>query len=152
MHAFLTVRRLKSGSYDDWRKAWEPEEWPEGSTRAYILRNVDDPDEVIAFGFYDLDLAQARQEPRLQEQQRARFERMAPYVESTGADGVYEGRHRSSAPEERDPEDLRLGLAGARDRLHLPHRRRLGRRPRLPGGGRPRPRHGGRVVRRRREP
>jgi hypothetical protein len=30
-----------------------------------------------------------RQEPRLQEQRRARFERMAPYVESTGADGVY---------------------------------------------------------------
>ena len=90
MHAFLTVRRLKSGSYDDWRKAWEPEEWPEGSTRAYILRNVDDPDEVIAFGFYDLDLAQARQEPGLQEQQRVRFERMASYVDSTGADGVYE--------------------------------------------------------------
>jgi hypothetical protein len=90
MHAFLTVRRLKPGSYDDWRQAWEPEEWPEGSKRAYILRNVDDPDEVIAFGFYDLDLAQARREPKLQEQQRARFERMAPYVESTGADGVYE--------------------------------------------------------------
>jgi hypothetical protein len=90
MHAFLTVRRLKPGSYDDWRKAWEPEEWPEGSKRAYILRNVDDPDEVIAFGFYDLDLAEKRREPRLQEQQRARFERMAPYVASTGADGVYE--------------------------------------------------------------
>jgi hypothetical protein len=90
MHAFLTVRRLKPGSYDDWRKAWEPEEWPEGSRQAYILRNVDDPDEVIAFGFYDLDLARARQDPRLQEQQRARFARMAPHVESTGADGVYE--------------------------------------------------------------
>jgi hypothetical protein len=90
LHAFLTVRRLTPGSYDDWRKAWEPDEWPEGSKRAYILRNVDDPDEVIAFGFYDRDLAQARQEPRLQEQQRIRFERMAPYVDSTGADGVYE--------------------------------------------------------------
>jgi len=90
MHAFLTVRKLKPGSYDDWRKAWEPDEWPEGSKGAYILRNVDDPDEVIAFGFYDLDVEQMRGEPRLQEQQRGRFERMAPYVESTGADGVYE--------------------------------------------------------------
>jgi hypothetical protein len=90
MQAFLTVRRLKPGTYDDWRKAWEPEEWPEGSQRAYILRNVEDPDEVIAFGFYDRDLAELRREPRLAEQQRARFERMAPYVESTGADGVYE--------------------------------------------------------------
>jgi hypothetical protein len=90
VHAFLTVRKLKSGCYDEWRKAWEPEEWPQGAKRAYILRNVDDRDEVIAFGFYDLDLTKARQEPGLKEQQRRRFERMAPFVESTGADGVYE--------------------------------------------------------------
>lgn len=90
MQAFLTVRKLKAGSYDDWRKAWEPARWPAGAKRAYILRNVDDPDEVIAFGFYDLDLAKERREPELEEQQRARFERMAPFVESTGADGVYE--------------------------------------------------------------
>ena len=90
MQAFLTVRKLKPGTYDDWRKAWEPDEWPEGSQRAYILRNLADPDEVIAFGFYDLDLDRLRREPKLQEQQRARFERMGPYVQSTGADGVYE--------------------------------------------------------------
>jgi hypothetical protein len=90
MHAFLTVRRLKPGTYDDWRKAWEPDEWPEGAQKAYILRNVDDPDEVIAFGFYDADLAEARRDPKLQEMQRTRFERMTPYVDSTGADGAYE--------------------------------------------------------------
>jgi hypothetical protein len=90
MHALLTVRKLKSGTYDDWRKAWQPEEWPEGAQRAYILRNVDDPDEIIAFGFYEGDLAQMRAEPGMQEMQRSRFERMAPYVDSTGADGVYE--------------------------------------------------------------
>jgi hypothetical protein len=84
--AFLTVRRLKSGSYSDWRKAWEPDEWPEGFTRAYILRNRDDPDEVIAFGFYEGDVDVVRGSP----DQRERIERMAPYVESTGADGVYE--------------------------------------------------------------
>jgi len=90
MHAFLTVRKLKPGSYDDWRKAWEPEEWPEGARKAYILRNVDDPDEVIAFGFYEEDLSQLRSDPTMSEQQKARFERMAPHVASTGADGVYE--------------------------------------------------------------
>ena len=90
MHAFLTVRRLKPGSYDEWRKAWQPDFWPEGGTKAYILRNVDDPDEVIAFGFYERDADEIRGDERLQEMQRARFERMAPHVESTGADGVYE--------------------------------------------------------------
>ncbi len=90
MHAFLTVRKLKSGSYDEWRRAWEPDEWPAGSQKAYILRNVDDPDEIIAFGFFEADLETLRGDERLREMQTRRFERMAPYVESTGADGVYE--------------------------------------------------------------
>jgi hypothetical protein len=90
MHALLTVRKLKSGTYEDWRKAWEPSEWPEGAQKAYILRNVDDPDEIIAFGFYEGDLSQLRSQPEMQESQRTRFERMAPYVDATGADGVYE--------------------------------------------------------------
>jgi hypothetical protein len=90
MHALLTVRKLKPGSYADWRKAWQPDEWPDGAQKAYILRNVSDPDEIIAFGFYEGDLSQLRTEPDMQERQRSRFERMAPYVESTGADGTYE--------------------------------------------------------------
>jgi hypothetical protein len=90
VHAALTVRRLKPGSYDEWRKAWEPAEWPEGAQRAYILRRIDDPDEVIAFGFFESDLEGLRDDPRLQEEQTRRLEGMAPYVESTGADGIYE--------------------------------------------------------------
>jgi hypothetical protein len=90
MHAALTVRKLKPGTYDDWRKAWEPDEWPEGVQKAYILRNVNDPDEIIAFGFYDADLVQQRSEPEQQESERKRSERMAQYVDSTGADGLYE--------------------------------------------------------------
>ena len=90
MHAALTVRKLKPGTYEDWRRAWEPDEWPRGVEKAYILRNVNDPDEIIAFGFYDVDLAQLRGEPEMQESERKRFERMAPYVASTGADGLFE--------------------------------------------------------------
>lgn len=90
MHAFLTVRRLKPGTYDDWRQAWEPDNWPEGSVKAYILRNLNDPDEVIAFGFFEGDIASLRNQPDFRDQQQARFDRMAPHVESTGADGVYD--------------------------------------------------------------
>jgi hypothetical protein len=89
VYAALTVRRLKPGSYDGWRKAWQPDEWPEGSKGAYILRRLDDPDEVIAFGFFEGDFDAVRQDERFQEQQRTRLERMAPFVESTGADGIY---------------------------------------------------------------
>ena len=90
MQSFLTVRKLKPGSYDDWRQAWEPEEWPEGAIKAYILRNVDDPDEIIAFGFFEGDMAAMRDDPDMQAQQQARFASMAPHVTETGADGVYE--------------------------------------------------------------
>ena len=88
-YAALTVRKLKDGSYDDWRRAWQAEEWPEG-VKAYILRNLNDPNEVIAFGITDREPESFRNDPKFADQERQRQERMAPHVESTGADGFYE--------------------------------------------------------------
>jgi hypothetical protein len=87
----LTVRKLKPGSYDDWRKAWEGDQsdWPEG-VHAYVARNMRDPDEIVAFGLMETDNPEAMQTPEMAEQQRARTEAMAPYVDSVGADAVYE--------------------------------------------------------------
>lgn len=85
----LTGRRVKPGAYDEWRAAWEPENMPKG-VQAYILRKVGDPDEVIAFGFFDgtmEELEAVRQDPDAEE---ARHARMAPHVESQFVDGVYE--------------------------------------------------------------
>jgi len=73
--ALLKMRKLKSGSYDDCRRAGEADEWPQGSKKTYILRDVDDPGEIIAFGFFDTDLETLRNDSDLREQ-RARFERM----------------------------------------------------------------------------
>ena len=42
----LVVRRLKPGSYEEFRRAWEPlsdDEWPRGMTRLWIGRSDDDP-------------------------------------------------------------------------------------------------------------
>ena len=85
----LTVRKLKPGSYDEWRKAWEgdPENWPEG-VHAYILRNLNDPDEIIAFGMTDRSIDELRAE--IGEEQQERSKEMAPHIESVGADGMYE--------------------------------------------------------------
>jgi hypothetical protein len=85
----LTGRKLKPGTFDDWRKAWEPDEWPAG-VKAYILRKVSDPDEVIAFGFFEgtrEELEAMRPDAAVE---TARQAKMAPYVESQFADGVYE--------------------------------------------------------------
>lgn len=85
----LTVRKLKPGSYEDWRQAWKPDEWPKG-VHAYILRKVGDPDEVVAFGMVEAsrDEVEAMREPG--DSAAARKARMAPFVDSTGADGFYE--------------------------------------------------------------
>ena len=88
----LTVRKLKPGSYDEWRKAWWPddstEEMPEGA-QVFIVRNTKDPDEVIAFGLFEGDLEEMRKtmDPETENKRR---EAMEPHIESVGADGMYE--------------------------------------------------------------
>jgi hypothetical protein len=90
LYCALTVRKLKPGSYDDWRQAW----WPEGdqtpeNAEVYILRNLKDPDEIIAFGLIEGDIDEIRAQFDTDEEQK-RQDAMAPYIESTGADGTYE--------------------------------------------------------------
>jgi hypothetical protein len=87
----LTVRKLKPGSFDQFREAFMEgmEEAPEGIVRFNMLRNADDPDEVISFGFFEGSPEQLREmaaEGGYEEQ----LERIAPLVEAVGADGLYE--------------------------------------------------------------
>ena len=86
----LTVRKLKPGSYEQFRKAWEPEDWPEQWERAYHIRNVNDENEVISFGFFNGTLDELRQLRDESGREDERQRRMAELVESTGADGIYE--------------------------------------------------------------
>ena len=52
---------------------------------------MEDPDEVIAFGMFESDPRETFfSDDRLLEQQKARLARMAPYVESTGTDALFE--------------------------------------------------------------
>ena len=95
MIAALTVRKLKPGTYDEWRKAWWSDDAPEGA-EVYILRNYDDPDEIIAFGLVEGDREQIEASFD-KDKEKARQEAMAPYVESTGADGIYEVIERIGA-------------------------------------------------------
>lgn len=87
----LTVRKLKPGTFDQFREAFMEgmEDAPEGIVRFNMLRNAEDPDEVISFGFFDGSPEQLRAmaaEGGYEEQ----LERIAPIVESVGADGLYE--------------------------------------------------------------
>ena len=92
----LTVRRLRPGSYDEFRRTWQPadDEWVEGWKQAYHLRNIRDENEIVSFGFFDgtfedlLERSEAVDpDGRLREE---RQRRMAEFVESVGADSIYE--------------------------------------------------------------
>lgn len=88
----LTVRKLKPGSFDQFREAFMggmEDDPPEGFVRFNMLRNAEDPDEVISFGFFDGSVEQLR-EVASKEGYDEQLQRIAPFVESVGADGLYE--------------------------------------------------------------
>src|SRR5687767_5375689 len=88
----LTVRKLKPGSFEDFRKAFMgdmAENPPEGWVRFDMIRNVDDENEVICFGFYDGTLDDLRGQSG-SEERAEQMREIDQYVESVGADGLYE--------------------------------------------------------------
>ena len=89
----LTVRTLKPGTFDEFREAFlagmDPGSPPEGWVRFDMLRNAENPDEVITFGFFDgsvEDLRRDEAEMGYDEQMR----RIEPFVMSSGTSGIYE--------------------------------------------------------------
>ncbi len=87
----LTVRTLKPGTFDQFREAFmeNADEMPEGFVRFNMLRNAESPDEVITFGFFDGSVEQLR-EVASREGYEDQLSGIAPFVESVGADGLYE--------------------------------------------------------------
>jgi heme-degrading monooxygenase HmoA len=88
----MTQRKLKPGTYEDFRDAFVPGdtvEAPEGWTRFYALRSVADENEVITFGFFDgtLEELRAGQGDSDYDERRASADE---FVESVGVDGLFE--------------------------------------------------------------
>ncbi len=89
----LTVRTLKPGSFDQFRHAFmaheKLDEPPPGYVRFNMIRNTDSPDEVICFGFFDGGVDELRR-TAAEQGYADQLEAIAPFVESIGADGLYE--------------------------------------------------------------
>jgi quinol monooxygenase YgiN len=89
----LTVRKLKPGTFDEFHDAFmapiDTDNPPPGFVRFDMLRNTENPDEVICFGSFEGgvdDLRRQSAEMGRSDQQEA----IAPFVESVGADALYE--------------------------------------------------------------
>jgi heme-degrading monooxygenase HmoA len=88
----MTQRKLKPGSFDDFRAAFVPGdemEAPPGWKKFYAVRSVADENEVITFGFFDgsLDELKESQQTGEYDERRAAADQ---FVESVGVDGLFE--------------------------------------------------------------
>ena len=93
----LTVRRLKPGTYDQWRKTWDDPEDPDSlwvdEERAYIARSLRDPDVVVAFALFPGnadELDRLRKDPENERKLRKRAEAMAEFTDEVLSDDTYE--------------------------------------------------------------
>jgi hypothetical protein len=92
MFVALSVRRIKHGTYEDFRRAWEPEEHPDFTGRIYHARKIGDDDEIVSMGIFSEteDEARAILDRLPPEQEEERQARMDEFVEELIADGIYE--------------------------------------------------------------
>jgi hypothetical protein len=89
----LTVRTLKPGSFEQFCEAFmryeNLDDPPPGYVRFNMIRNAKNPDEVICFGVFDGTIDELRRTVAEQDYDK-QLEAITPFVESVGADGLYE--------------------------------------------------------------
>ncbi len=104
MMAAVTVRQLKPDSYEDFRKAWQPDPWLPKLRNALVFRNDDNPDQVLTIGFFDVDPEGAdelRDDPEVLRNEEARLRRIAEFEERVLLNGIFELVEDVKPPAER---------------------------------------------------
>jgi heme-degrading monooxygenase HmoA len=85
---WITTRTIKPGSYDEFRSAWRPREFPEGMLRAYECFSAD-RNEVVGVSVWDS--YESRERYRSSQIEAERREAMAAFIEAESS-GLYLGR------------------------------------------------------------
>ena len=85
---WITTRTIKPGTYEEFRRAWRPSEFPQGMLRAYECFS-EERSEVV--GISTWESLEARERYRVSDVEAARQLEMAPYVEAESS-GLYIGR------------------------------------------------------------
>jgi hypothetical protein len=101
MMCVVNVRRIKPGTYDEFRKAWQPDPWPDALERVVISRNIEDPDEVCSIGFFDMsaeELDAFRDDPEFVLSETSRIARLAQYELALLVNAIYEVTEEVTAP------------------------------------------------------
>jgi hypothetical protein len=97
----VTIRSIKPGTFDDFRREWEPRPWPPELSRVVISRNEQDPDQVLTASFLDVEAErfdELRDHPALLGAEADRLSRIAEYEEALIFKGIFEIVEELSAP------------------------------------------------------
>jgi hypothetical protein len=89
----VAVRRIRPGSYEAFRKAWQHDPWLPRYERALVLRNEDSADQVLTMAFFDgtpEEYEAARDDPATMAAEAARLQRISEFEEHVLISGVYE--------------------------------------------------------------
>jgi heme-degrading monooxygenase HmoA len=92
MIVMFSARRLKPGSWEQFRRAWDPgSATPPGLQHAYHARNIRDEDEVISFGLFDMSEEEYRSwRAEAEAEENQRVSGLSAFVENDHVSGVYE--------------------------------------------------------------
>ena len=91
MKVVFTARRIRPGSFEQFRRAWEPDRWPDGIIKAYLLRDPGDADVVLGLALFDVTDQRADElRAELEPSERERHARMAPHIEETIVSGLFD--------------------------------------------------------------
>src|SRR2546423_15110678 len=91
---WITTRRLKPGTREEFARSWRPGEYPEGMLRAYECYSADG-NEVVGISIWDS--VESRERYRLSAVEAERRRAMAPLV-------IEEGAGLCTGPEVANPE------------------------------------------------
>ena len=101
MMCAVTVRAIKPGAYEAFRRAWEPDPWPSELQRVVVSRNGEDPDQILTASFFDVgpeELDRRRDDPSLLGAEEARVRRVAEHVDHVVFKGIFEVVEELAAP------------------------------------------------------
>ena len=87
-YVWITTRRIKPGTYEEFSQAWRPDEIPEGMLRAFEYY-AEDRSEVVGLSIWDSP--ESRERYRLSDVEVRRRQAMAPFVVDEQS-GFYVGR------------------------------------------------------------
>ena len=97
----VTIRSIKPGSFDDFRREWEPKPWPPELRRVLVSRNEQDQDQVLTASFLEIPLEEfdeLRDHPALLGAEEERLSRIAQYEENIVYKGNFEVVEDIAAP------------------------------------------------------